>query len=214
MRVAYTVDMSQAAFFAEHAKKRAADAVKAVEAQTAAEVVVAVRRLSGSYRAADYHAGFGAMAVVVGYMLVAPQIFTLGQMALDGLAAFVIGALLSANVSHVRRLLVRRRTLDANVDAAARAAFYDLGISRTSGRNGILVFLSAFERRCTVVPDIGVDPKSLGEDYDEACRAIADAARTMDLEAFLAAVEKLGPPLATAMPRRADDVNELPDEVC
>ena len=205
--------MSQAAFFGDDARKRAADAVKAVEAQTSAEVVVAVRRVSGDYRATDYHVGFIAMALMVAYMLVAPQIFTVGEIALDGVIAFAVGALLSANVAVVRRFLVRRHKRAANVAAAARAAFYDLGISRTSGRNGILVFLSAFERECVVVPDVGVDVDALGEPYRSACRAIDDAAHGLDLDAFLLAVEGLGKPLGEAMPRAEDDVNELPDEV-
>jgi hypothetical protein len=60
---------------------------------------------------------------------------------------------LSANVAPLRRLLVRQKRLEADVQAAARAEFYALGISRTSGRNGILVFLSTFERCTAVVPD-------------------------------------------------------------
>lgn len=205
--------MSQAAFFEDDARKRAAAAVKVVEAQTSAEIVVAVRRASGDYRATDYHLGFIATGLVVAYMLVAPQVFTVGEIALDGVVAFVLGALLSANVAVVRRRLVRKKKLAANVDSAARATFYDLGISRTSGRNGILVFLSAFERHCVVVPDIGVDAAALGDDYRAACRAIGEAAQRLDLDSFLSAVEKLGPPLGEAMPRAEDDVNELPDEV-
>ena len=205
--------MGQAAFFADDAKKRAAAAVRAVEAQTSAEIVVAVRRVSGEYRATDYAVGFIAMGVVVAYMLLAPQVFTLGHMALEGVAAFAVGALLSAFVPPLRRLLLRDRTLAANVERAARATFYDLGISRTSGRNGILVFVSAFERRVAIVPDIGVDPEALGAGYQDACRAIEAAVGAMALEAFASAVESLGPALADAMPRQEDDVNELPDEV-
>ncbi len=205
--------MSQAAFFGDDARKRAAAAVKTVEAQTSAEIVVAVRPASGNYRATDYHVGFIFMGLVVIYMLVAPQVFSFGTMALEGVTAFIIGALLSGNVSHVRRLFVRSATLDANVQSAARATFYDIGVSRTSGRNGILVFVSAFERRCTLVPDIGIDPVALGEAYRLAERAIDEAARTLDLESFLRAVEQLGPALSESMPRADDDVNELPDEV-
>jgi putative membrane protein len=153
------------------------------------------------------------MGLVLAYMLVAPQVFSFGTMALDGVIAFGVGALLSANVGHVRRLLVRKAKLSANVEAAARATFYELGISRTSGRNGILVFVSAFERRCEVVPDIGVDLETVGEAYQAACRAMDEAAHKLDLEPFLAAVEQLGPPLGKAMPRDEDDINELPDEV-
>lgn len=205
--------MGQAAFFKEEAKKRAAQTVKAVEAQTAAEIVIAVRKNAGDYRATDYHFGLLLLLLVVAYMLVAPQVFAVETIVTEGFGAFVLGALLSANVAPLRRLLLRASLLAKNVETAAHAAFYELGISRTSGRNGLLVFVSAFERRCAVVPDIGIAPAKLGKEYADAVLAIEAAARRADLDALLAAVEKLGPVLGKAMPRQADDVNELPDEV-
>ena len=120
------------------------------EAQTSAEIVVAVRRVSGHYRATDYLLGFIAMGLVVLYMLLAPQVFSLGQMALEGMAGFVVGALSSAYLPPYAACL-RDRDLEANVERAARATFYELGISRTSGRNGILVLCrpsSAAARSC------------------------------------------------------------------
>jgi len=203
----------EGAFFHPDAKLRTAAAVKSIEAQTAAEIVVAVRRHSGNYRASDYHAGFVAMGILVAYMLVSPTIFTLGTIALEGVCAFVIGALLSAKVGLLRRVVVRNKTLWRNVLRAGHASFYELGISNTSGRNGILVFVSTFERACTVVPDIGIRVDQLGADYASTLAAIERAARAMDLDAFLSALERLGPVLGRAMPRRDDDVNELPDEV-
>jgi putative membrane protein len=205
--------MGEAAFFRDDAKKRAAEAVKAVESATSAEVVIAVRRKSGDYRAASYHFGFVLMGVVFAYMLVSPRVYSFGAIALEGLAAFVVGAVVCASASPLRRLFVRPKTRAANVRAAGHATFYDLGISKTSGRNGILVFVSTFERTCAVVPDIGIDPEKLGPDWQTAQGAIAAAVGRADLDGFLEAVKGLGPVLGATMPRTADDVNELPDEV-
>ncbi|WP_394844503.1 hypothetical protein LZC95_46550 [Pendulispora brunnea] len=200
-------------FFGGDAKARTSAAVKAVEACTSAEIVVAARRSSGNYRAADYHAGFVLMGVLVAYMLVSPTVFTLGTIALEGVCAFAIGAFLSAKVSVVRRWLVRKSTLADNVLRAGRAAFYELGISNTSGRNGILVFVSAFERTCVIVPDLGIRPDQLGAEYRLACDRLERATYQLDFNAFVIALEQLGPVLGKAMPRREDDINELPDEV-
>jgi len=173
--------MGEGAFFKDEAKKRAAQAVKAAESQTSAEIVIAVRKRSGNYRATDYHFGFIVMAFPVLYMLVHPtRVFAVETIALDGVLAFAIGALLSANVHTLRRLLVRRKTLTTNVTEAGRATFYELGISRTSGRNGILIFVSAFERMCTVVPDVGIDPKKLGAEWASATGAIENAAKKLE----------------------------------
>lgn len=205
--------MSEKDFFRDEAKRRTAAAVQVVEAQTSAELVVAVRRSSGDYRAAAYHLGLGAMGVTVGILLLVPQVFSVGAIALEGLTAFLVAVLLARNVDSLARLLVRRSRRQANVDQAARAAFYDLGISRTGGRNGILVFVSTFERKCAIIPDLGVDPTALGAPWQESCERLARAVRRPDLGAFIAALEGLGPILGAAMPRAEDDVNELPDEV-
>jgi putative membrane protein len=205
--------MSEAGFFRPDAKQRAAQAVRTVEAQTSAEVVVAVRRKSGDYRVVGYHFGLVLLAIVVVYMLVAPSIFTIGVMALDGLLAFLVGLIVCRAISGVTRALTPSRVLRANIDAAARAAFYDLGISRTSGRNGILVFVSTFERRHAVLADVGVEPQQFEPTWSQAGEQMGAALAARDPERFFTALESLGPALGAVMPRAADDVNELPDEV-
>lgn len=205
--------MREVDFFRDEAKSRTAQAVKAVEAQTSAEVVVAVRRRSGDYRVFAYHFGFGALAVVTLYLLVTPQVFSIGAIAVDALAAFAIGALVCANVEPLLRAVTRGKTRRANVETAARAAFFDLGISRTSGRNGILVFVSTFERTIAVLNDVGIDVAALGSGWASARDSMARAVERKDFDGFIAALTSLGPVLGGSMPRAADDVNELPDEV-
>ena len=205
--------MSEVAFFRPDAKQRAAQAVRAVEAQTSAEVVVAVRRKSGDYRVAAYHFGLLLLAAVVIYMLIAPRVFTVGAMALDGLLAFLVGLAAGRAFRGLTRMLTPQRTLRANVQAAARAAFYDLGIGRTKARNGILVFVSTFEGYHALLPDVGVDPQKLEPVWSRTGEQMAAALRAREPERFFAALEGLGTVLGEVMPRAADDVNELPDEV-
>lgn len=206
-------NVAEADFFREEAKQSTARSVKKVEAETAAEVVVAVRRRSGDYRVAAYHWGFVFGGLVVLYLLVTPELFTVAEIALDGALGFGFGLVLAFNVSAVLRLGVREKTLARSVRDAAHAAFFDLGISRTSGRNGVLVFASTFEQRALVVTDIGIDAALLGAPWLEACAAISSAVKRRDLAGFDLAIERLGPILATIMPRSSEDVNELPDEV-
>jgi putative membrane protein len=116
--------MREADFFRDDAKGRAAQAVKAVEAQTSAELVIAVRHRSGNYGIVAYHFGFGAMAAVTLFLLVTPQVFSIGAIAMDGLAAFALGALLCANVGALTRALTRPRTRRLNVETAGDRAHH------------------------------------------------------------------------------------------
>ena len=205
--------MSEGDFFSDEAKRKSSAAVQAVEAQTSAEVVVAVRKRSGRYGVLAYNFGAGLAALVVVFLLVTPQVYSDGAIAVEGLLAFSLGTIGAANFDTVLRALSRGATLGSNVSTGARAAFFDLGISRTSGRNGILVYVSLFERRCVVLTDIGIDPTQLEPGWLAARRDLEQAVARRDLAAFFRALESLGPVLGRAHPRSADDVNELSDEV-
>lgn len=205
--------MSERDFFSEEAKRETVASVRAVEAQTSAEIVVAVRKRSGRYGVLAYHVGLGLAAVVTLYLLVVPAEYSVEMIAFEALLAFAIGSALAANFDTVLRLVSRPSTLETNVSTASRAAFYDLGISRTSGRSGILVYVSLFERRCTLVPDIGIVPGALEPGWASAKADLEKAVVHRDLPSFYRALTALGPVLGRVLPRSEDDVNELPDEV-
>jgi putative membrane protein len=117
-------------------------------------------------------------------------------------------------VSVVRRLLSSRKMMRENAHNAACAAFVRLGVSRTSGRNGILVFVSTFEKMVEIVCDVGVDATALGEPWAKGLAGVERCVSgRIDFEGFVQALEALGPIIGEAMPHMADDVNELPDDV-
>jgi putative membrane protein len=205
--------MGNLSFTDKDAKTEVASAIRAIESATSAEVVVAVRARSGHYRHTDYLVGFAMSFAALLVFLFDSHEFDIDWMPVDTLVAFALGTLLSAGLPPLRRVLTSRKLMRANVATAARAAFVELKISRTSGRSGILVFVSKFERRVEVVPDIGVDPAVLGAPFADAVGALDAALRARgSFPKFLEALRSLGPVLGKALPRMADDVNELPDE--
>jgi len=204
--------MSDGRWLSPALRDRVAATIREIEGRTGAEVVVTVRARSGYYRAADYL--FGAVcsfAALLGYVFL-PITFPDDVAALLIVLSFGVGAVFAANVPPLRRLLVSRSRRGEEVARAARACFVEQGIGRTRDRTGVLVYLSLFERRVEVVADGGIPVARLGQRYRDASAALDRAARRRP-EAFLSALGALGELLAEAVPRRADDVNELPDEV-
>jgi putative membrane protein len=202
------------ALWDRRAKDQVADAIRSIEAQTSAEIVVAVRPKAGHYRHTDYLLGSVAALVALFVLLFADQEFAVLFMPIDTVIAFGLGVAISASFQPVRRLFTSCSLMRENVRTAARAAFVDLGITKTRDRSGILVFVSAFEHEVEVVADVGVDTAALGGAWTDALRALSKSMKgRARLDLFLVALRSLGPALAGAMPRRADDVNELPDEV-
>jgi putative membrane protein len=201
------------AFLGAAARAQATAAVRQVELGTSAELVVCARHASGSYRHADWLAGsllaFAALCV----LLFTPQAFAVRTMPLDVTVMWALGAAASSRSPWLRRMLTSARQLRENVRTAARAAFFTAGVATTSGRTGVLVYVSLLERSVEVVHDVGIDPNRLGQRWASALGELERAVAAGDFEKLVAGLLALGGPLADALPRRAHDVNELPDEV-
>ncbi|MDI1428980.1 TPM domain-containing protein [Polyangium sorediatum] len=188
--------------------------IKEVEATCSAEIVITVRPRSGAYRQADYL--FGVICAFVGLCvyIYAPTEFTDDLVPPALLLLFLAGAVLCANLAPLRRLLLSKALLARQVRAAAREAFLDQGIAGTRDRTGILIYISVFERRAEVVTDIGILRRESDGQPGEAIRGIERAvAAGLPMEGFASAVRGLGAWLKEALPPRADDINELSDEV-
>ena len=85
---------------------------------------------------------------------------------------------------------------------------------RTSGKTGILIYLSMREHRAEIVADEAITSKVAPEAWGEAMAAmLAELKRGQVGAGMAAAVERVGRILAEHLPRRADDVNELPDRL-
>lgn len=206
--------MRRRSWLDDAARKRFAETIAAVEAKTSAEVVVTVKERSSSYRHVDLAVGaVFALAVLVVYIY-APLVFDDALAVPSVVLAYVGGALLASALDLPKRLLVGAKERRSLVTAAARAAFVEQGIATTRDRTGILVYVSLLENAVAIVTDIGVDPRAMGESWSVAVRRLEDCAATGAAPgAFTEALLGLGEPLALALPRRDDDVNELPDDV-
>ena len=205
--------MSLKQFLSDDAKKKCTELIQEIEGQTSAEIVIAARGASSRYGDADWQLGILFMLVVAMVLLAVPYAFDPFYIVIICLVACPVGKFIAQAAAPLRRKLIPVRFQEEAVKVRAQSRFMDLGVSRTSRRNGILFFISLFERRVAVVPDIGVDEEFLGEPWREAKAELERAVAALDFDAFSAAMKKFGPILGAAMPRAEDDVNELSDEV-
>ena len=200
-------------FLTDAAKAALLDAVRAVEARSAAEVVVAVRERSGSYLHADLVAGIVAANLVLFYQLFSPWEFSLPLIQVAPTGVGLLVGLATSITPWARRALTPRRTREAMVRTAARATFVDKGVAGTRARTGILIYVGVLERTAEVVADVGVTRAVPADRWAAATARVSQSARHGDGADVAAAVAGLTDVLAAALPRSADDVNELADEV-
>ncbi|MDB4935219.1 MAG: hypothetical protein JWP87_2191 [Labilithrix sp.] len=187
-------------------------AVQAFESHTSAELVITVKKQVRSYLEAHllYGSLFAFAALL--FLLFFPMDFNVTLMPLDTFLAFAVGFGLSRLLPPLQRLALPEAKRRATVEQAAKASFVDLGISKTTGRTGVLVHVSIFEGIVAIVADVGVTPEAK-KALDDARATLEAALVKLDIGSFAATLETLGPKFAQTMARAADDVNELADEV-
>ncbi len=111
-------------------------------------------------------------------------------------------ALIPAPVKHAR---VRGRAITLFKVGAER---------RTTGRTGILIYLSLAEHRAEIVADEAIVSKVAPEVWGDAMAAMLPEIRAGRIGAgMVAGIGKVGEVLAQHLPRAEDDRNELPDRL-
>lgn len=199
-------------FLDARAKARAVAAVKAFEAQTSAELVVTVRKHVRTYP--EVHLFFGTVFAfgTLFFLLFFPLDFSTALMPVDTAVGFAAGYGLSCLLPPLQRLALSAKKRRAGVDLAAKAAFVDLGVTKTTGRTGVLVYVALFEGMVGIVADVGITPEAK-KAAEEARPTLEAALARLDIQSFAETLEGVGRAFAGTMPRSADDVNELADDI-
>ena len=200
------------AWLDEHAERALTDAVTRIEAASSVEVAIAVRRSARSWPHVPVVIGTLAAWLTLAFMLFSDPVFPLVAFLLDPLLVGIVAGGASTFVSWPVRVLTTASARRGAATRAARATFVDRGVHRTRARSGVLIYCALAERIAVVIPDTGVEdavqPSVLNSWEARISEAIAGGGN-----ATAAAVAALSPTLAAAMPRAADDVNELLDAI-
>lgn len=188
-------------------------AIGRVEAQTAAEVVVAVVPQSQEYwRGRVLLALAWSLAAGFAFLWLEPW----REPALVLVVEVVIGAAAFALAGRGpwRRWLMWGSETERAVRARALQLFAERGLHGTRGRTALLVFVSELERRVVLLGDRSLNDELGQRGWDEQVELLLHHIRAgRARQGLLEVLEQLTPRLASVAPRQADDENELPDAV-
>jgi putative membrane protein len=208
------------------------EAVKAAEGGTSGEIVTIVAERSDSYHDAGLHYAVLAMFVALAVFAFWPEfilnllgLFSGGWVHEPSLmriltSLWVILAVLFLIVRYgltymplrlwltpkaTRRRRVRRRALD----------LFKVGTeARTTGRTGILIYLSLGEHMAEIVADKAIHSVVPDTEWGDAMAALIREVREGRIaDGMIAAVGQIGTILSSHLPRAHDDVDELPDRL-
>lgn len=197
--------------FDQTAGEALAQAVRDIEKNSDAEIVIVVRGRSGTYRHADYLCG--AMVALVGlvFVLFSPFEFHTYWVPIDVLILFVAGAYVSSRSDVLRRLLTGKSFRAKAARTGAAAMFYEAGIANTSAENGLLIYLSLLERRLEVIADRGILKAVPALKWNNSVFELKRIGRNPEPENLVKAIGDLGSLLAEHLPATGENPNELPD---
>jgi putative membrane protein len=213
--------------FTDEARKRVDQAVAAAEAKTSAEIVPVVASASGRYDRAEDIVGLavGLIAMAATWLLFpytppepgswAPHWAGVVELLLLVAATtlgFIVGVWIAIRAAGMRRLLIPKREMAEDVVLRAHQAFADNRVHHTAGRTGVMIYVSLFERQAVILADQQA-MEALGQPViDVLCGALLEKVRKGDVVAALVETISLtGERLTTALPRAADDRNEIAD---
>jgi len=197
--------------FDQAACDQLASCVREIETQTDAEIVIAVRARTGSYRHADYLCGAIAGFLTLIFLLFSPFEFNHYWVAIDVVLLFVIGAYVCSRSNALRRLLTTKEFRADAVRTGAAAMFYEAGIANTDAEMGVLIYLSLLERRLELIADRGVLKAAPPLEWNERVYELHRAGRMPQLQTLLKCLQDLGQLLAEHLPPTGKNPNELPD---
>lgn len=204
--------MVSASFLDDVARDAFARAVVEIEGRSAVEVVVAVRRASATYRHANVIVGLAATMAGLATTLFATHAFALAAILVDPFVVGLLAGLVVEKLPQLKRRLTPRAVLKEHVRRAARATFVERGVHATTGRSGVLVYISWLEQELALIPDLGL-AAALGAEALAKAEAALNAVMPAGGAAVAKELEQLAAVMAAAMPHRDDDVNELPDAI-
>jgi len=134
-------------------------------------------------------------------------------MALLPLVAALLTALLLL-IPTFRRWATPRRVRRARVHHAALQQFVALGVTRTQGQTGVLIFLALAERQAEVIADSAIYDKVAPQAWGSTIDKLLAGARAGDIAGgFVAAIEEAGALLQQHFPSTARNPDELPDHL-
>lgn len=207
--------MTQAeTFFTEAEKQQIAATIAEAEEKTSGEVVAMVVAASDAYPEASLLAGLtigGLTALIITDFFLADS---LGYFVPLLTCSAILAGSLAKILPPLLRLFIPGRRLETRVAERALRAFYEKKLHATRDNTGVLFFISLLERKVWILADTGIYQKISQDTLMAHANAIATGIKQgQACDALCREITAVGGILARHFPIKADDTNELSNEL-
>jgi putative membrane protein len=190
---------------------RIAEAIRTAEKRTSGEIVCVLAHRSGDY--GHMPALWSALvALAAPWPMMALTQLSAQRIFLVQYAIFA-GLLLVFSIDRLRMLLVPRAVQRARAHRAAVEQFHTRGLSRSTARNSILIYVSLAEHYARIIADEGIDSRVVQAEWQTAVDAlVAEIAKDHVAQGFVDAITLCADVLARHYPP-GEETNRLPDRI-
>jgi putative membrane protein len=193
-------------------------AVHAAESLTSGEIVPLITSSSYHYPMAAVTGGV-LLAFPLSLLLISP---VAGFFWLDSqnmwlflalfLPLYLICWQIVKRIPPLKRFFIPKRQLEEEVREAAMTAFFVEKLYKTKDENGILLFISVFERKVWIIADGGINAKINQNRWQDLVNLITNGIKEgKQAQAICEAIHQAGNILKEHFPIQPDDNNELRD---
>lgn len=197
--------------FDKEASEAIAAAVREIEKDTDAELVIVIRGRSGTYRHADYLCGTLLAFIGLLFFLFSPYVIHERWVPVEVALLFIVGAFVCSRWPFLRRLLTSKKFRANAARQGAAAMFYEAGIANTKAENGLLIYASLLEQQIEIIADRGVLKAMPPLPWNKSIHQLKDLSSNCEPEKLIASLKDLGKVLAANMPATGENPNELID---
>jgi putative membrane protein len=200
--------------FSENDKREIKKLITEKEASTACEIVPMIVKTSSQYPAAHFK-----LAIIVSF------IFSLGlyysPMALLNPIYFLwiqipglfIGYMMGS-IPFFKRIFITRAEMDREVTQHAYEAFMQHNLHQTKNHNGLLIFISTFERKIKIIADFGIKSQVDNHIWDNLISSFIQIIKNENIfTALKATIRSAGEILEKEFPATEVKSNELENDL-
>lgn len=203
-------------FLTEREQKKITETVYAAEKKTSGEIVPMVVSKSGDYPQATLVCALClslpisiVLAVTVGKMVwIGPDSMWLFLSFFA--VTMAVTYFLAEKYDALRSYFIKPEHMESQVEKSALATFYAQKLYRTAANNGILLYISVFEKKVWILADSGINEKIEQSTWDSVVEDLATGIKEKrQCEAICTAVTRVGDVLKAYFPYQKDDEDEL-----
>lgn len=195
------------------------NAVSQLEKNTAGELVPMIVSTSGSYSEYDIIGAFVlsiplsvAGAYLINWYQYHQVVDTLMLFFMFFIPLFILILVMFRFITSLKQLFIPKQVMEEEVRETAAFEFFSHGLHKTHNQSGVLLYISLFERRVSILADSGINSKLPEKTWDIIVADLtAGLKKKQNCEVIVTAINQIGELMTAHFPGNGDTANELPD---